>query len=75
MCILDTVGYNCISYLYTQTQPVMNQPQRKNVMRDWTGWVGWGSWSVPVSALLTRLNTPIRYLKTENDPETSRVRS
>ena len=49
---------------------MINQPQRKKVMRDWTGWVGCGSCSLPVSALRTRLRTPIRYLNTENDPGT-----
>ena len=47
----------------------MNQPQRKKVMRLWTGCVGCGSWSAPVSALRTRLNTPIKYLNAENEPE------
>ena len=38
-------------------------------MSDWTGCVGWGSCSDPVSALLTLLSTPIKYLNTENEPE------
>ena len=47
----------------------MNQPHKKKVISDCTGCAGWGSWSELVSARLTLLRTPIRYLKTENAPE------
>ena len=48
--------------------PVMNQPQRKHVIRDWAGW-GCGGLSCEFeSPCRIRVITPIRYLNTENAP-------
>ena len=59
------ISWNLIS---RKNIPVMNQPQRKHVIRDWAGW-GCGGLSCEFeSPCRIRVITPIRYLNTENAP-------
>ena len=55
--------------LFISILPVINQAQRKQLMTYCAGWGLGGSWLFSWSLLRTLVVTPIRYLRTENEPK------